>query len=254
MPALEKLSIDTPEQVALEFSLATVGSRFLALAIDTLVQAACMLVLVVVAGLAVFGSRLMLNAASQWLLAVFVLGTFLVYYGYFALFESLWNGQTPGKRVIGLRVIHASGRPVSVLEAILRNVVRIVDQMPGIYAIGIISAFVTERSQRLGDLAAGTVVVHERPVSMDQQSFAAAGPPAGLPTHHGAGKLTAEEMSMLELFLFRRREQLDAYARLRAAQRIASYIRNRLGITTIIDDERLLEEVAAEYRALQRFG
>ena len=109
MPALEKLNIDTPEQIALEFSLATIGSRFLALAIDTLIQVGCGLILF--AGLSM--AAILAGGAAQrmgpWLLAAAVLGFFLIYYGYFALFESLWNGQTPGKRVIGLRVIHSSG-------------------------------------------------------------------------------------------------------------------------------------------------
>jgi uncharacterized RDD family membrane protein YckC len=250
--ALEKLSIDTPEQVALEFSLATVGSRFLALAIDTLIQVACGLVLLIIAGLGVFMSSLVFRGAGYWLTAVLVLGAFLIYYGYFAAFEAIWNGQTPGKRVIGLRVIHESGRPVSVLEAILRNVVRLVDQLPGIYAVGIVSVFISERSQRLGDLAAGTVVVHERAIRGDEDVFVEPDHGRTARTHHGAGKLKAEEISMIHLF-FRRREQLDALARLRAARRIASHLRERLNVTTTIDDEQMLEEVAAEYRALGRF-
>ena len=112
MPALEKLNIDTPEQVALEFSLATVGSRFLALAIDTLIQVGIGVALFIVVALALFLSGAAESAARPWVMAVLVLGGFVVYYGYFALFETLWSGQTPGKRLIGLRVIHGSGRPV----------------------------------------------------------------------------------------------------------------------------------------------
>jgi hypothetical protein len=141
---------------------------------------------------------------------------------------------------------------VSVFEAILRNVVRIADQLPGIYAIGIISVFVTERSQRLGDLAAGTVVVHEAVASGDPPQFTvdAAGAPTS--TQHGALKLTAEEISVIELF-FRRRQQLDVFARERAARRIAERIRERLGITERINDEQLIEEVGAEYKARGRY-
>jgi uncharacterized RDD family membrane protein YckC len=253
VPALEKLNIDTPEQVALEFSLATVGSRFLALAVDSLIQFALTAALLLAVALGVWLSSTTVEAAGPWLMAMLVLGAFLVNFAYFAVFESVWNGQTPGKRLIGLRVIHASGRPVSVFEAILRNVVRIADQLPGIYAIGILSVFLTERSQRLGDLAAGTVVVHERAVQADPRQFAAAAPPEVVLTAHGASKLTAEEISVIELF-FRRREQLDDYARLRAARQIASRIRERLAVTATIDNEQLLEEVAAEYRARRRYG
>lgn len=250
MPALEKLNIDTPEQVALEFSLATVGSRFLALAIDTLIQVGIGVALFIVVAFALFLSGAAESAARPWVMAVLVLGGFVVYYGYFALFETLWSGQTPGKRVIGLRVIHGSGRPVNAWEAILRNVVRIADQMPAIYAIGIVSVFLTPRSQRLGDLAAGTVVVHERLVRAELEAAAGA---AGEPlTQHGSRKLTPDEIAVIELF-FRRRGQLDGYVRMRKAHQIARRVRDRLGISAAVDDEQLLEEVVAEYKARGRY-
>jgi uncharacterized RDD family membrane protein YckC len=247
VPALEKLNIDTPEQVALEFSLATIGSRFLAVAIDTIIQIACAIALLLVVAAGIWATGALGLAARPWVLAVLVIGGFVIYYGYFAVFETLWNGQTPGKRVIGLRVIHASGRPISAWEAILRNVVRLVDQMPAIYAIGIVSVFVTERSQRLGDLAAGTVVVHERLAeSLDdvapQRRVARSA--------HGARRLAPEEISVIELF-FSRRGQLDGYARMRTAHQIARRVRERLEINAQLDDEQLLEDVVAEYRSLQ---
>jgi uncharacterized RDD family membrane protein YckC len=252
VPALEKLNIDTPEQVALEFSLATVGSRFLALAVDSLIQLGCAVVLFLVVALGLRVASATFEPARPWVLALFVLGLFIINFVYFAVFESVWNGQTPGKRLIGLRVIHASGRPISVFEAILRNVVRIADQLPGIYAIGIVSVFLTERSQRLGDLAAGTVVVHERAVEAAVEAFTPRADSAHTLTHYGASRLTGEEISVIELF-FRRREELDGYARLRAAHQIAARIRERLGITAKIDNEQLLEEIVAEHRARGRF-
>lgn len=247
MPALEKLNIDTPEQVALEFSLATIGSRFLAVAIDTIIQIACAIVLLLVVAAAIWATGALGLAARPWVLAVLVIGGFVIYYGYFAVFETLWNGQTPGKRVIGLRVIHASGRPISAWEAILRNVVRLVDQMPAIYAIGIVSVFVTERSQRLGDLAAGTVVVHER---LAEALESVAPQRRAARSAHGARRLAPEEISVIELF-FSRRGQLDGYVRRHTAHQIARRVRARLEITGQIDDEQLLEDVVDEYRTLQ---
>jgi uncharacterized RDD family membrane protein YckC len=250
--ALEKLNIDTPEQIALEFSLASIGSRFLALAIDTLIQVALAMLLF---GVVVFGAWLAsttIEGVGTWLLAVLILGLFLIYYGYFAVYEVAWNGQTPGKRVIGLRVIHASGRPVSVFEAILRNIVRVVDQFPGIYAIGIVAVFLSERSQRLGDLAAGTVVVHERAVVKGLDEIMRDAEPSRVDARHGASKLTQEEISVIELFL-RRRHELDGYARVRTAKNIADRVRGRLEITSGIENEPLLEEVVAEYKARGRY-
>jgi uncharacterized RDD family membrane protein YckC len=209
-------------------------------------------VLFAVVVLAVWISSPRLAAVSPWILALLVLGIFLIYYGYFAAFEAIWNGQTPGKRIIGLRVIHASGRPVSVFEAVLRNVVRLVDQLPGIYAVGIVTVFLTERSQRLGDVAAGTVVVHERNVQAQSQQFLGQTPPTPTVRRYGASRLTAGEMAVIDLY-FRRRDSLDGLARVRVASQIASRIRERLEITGEIDNEQLLEEVRSEYRARGRF-
>ena len=250
MAALDKLSIDTPEQVALDFALASIGSRFLALAVDTLLQIAATIALAGIGLAILFASAATFDTLSPWVLAVLFLVYFLIYHAYFAIFEAMWNGQTPGKRAVGLRVISVSGRPISVFEAILRNVVRIADQLPGIYAIGIVSVFVTERNQRLGDLAAGTVVVHERPVVADAVHVQGETPAAT--TYHGASKLTAEEAGVIELFLRRRGELADT-ARTEKAARIAARIRSRLGITEIQGDEELLEQVMTEYRARGRY-
>jgi uncharacterized RDD family membrane protein YckC len=246
----DQLTIDTPEQISLEFNLASAGSRFLALAIDTVLQAAGFLVL----GLGAIGLSLIpalvagSGAVRTWGLALLLLIGFVIYYGYFAIFEALWSGQTPGKRTIGLRVIGISGRPITVYEAILRNVVRIADQLPGIYAIGILSVFLTAKHQRLGDLAAATVVVHERPIERD----AAVWETRAVRARYGAPRLAAEDVAVVEAFLRRRRELTDARREQSAAQ-IAEHIRNRLNVTTTDADEIFLEDVAAEYRASSRY-
>lgn len=250
MPALDKLSIDTPEQVALDFSLASIGSRFLALALDTLIQMGATLVIVLIGGLAALGARLSSSSLQPWVLAALTLGWFLIYNGYFALFETIWNGQTPGKRVVGLRVISITGRPISAYEAILRNVVRVADQLPGTYAVGIVAVFVTARSQRLGDLAAGTVVVHERN-GLSAETGGSFDAPPGL-EHHGAARLTPQEIAVIEMFL-RRRAELSGFGRARSARQIAARMASRLGKTMPAETERFLEEVIAEYRSIGRY-
>jgi uncharacterized RDD family membrane protein YckC len=240
----DQLTIDTPEQIPLEFALAGVGSRFLALAIDTAFQVSGFLALGLVAlGLSLVPSLVAADVRT-WGLALLLLGAFVVYYGYFGIFEAVWNGQTPGKRIIGLRVIATSGRPITVYEAILRNVVRIADQLPGVYAIGILSMFLTSKHQRLGDLAAATVVVHERPieihdVGMDTRTVRA---------RYGAPGLAAGEIAVIEAFLRRRSDLIDP-RRARTAATLAARIRSRLHVTATDDDERFLEDVVAEYRA-----
>ena len=245
MPAPEQLIIDTPEQIALEFPLASAGSRFLALGIDSLLQAVVFAVLGLLALLAVYLRARLSSVMGTWTLAALLLGAFLLYYGYFAVFETLWNGQTPGKRIIGIRAIGESGRPLSATDAILRNLLRIVDQMPGIYVVGLLSIFFTARNQRLGDLAAGTVVVHDRPVQRPEI-------PDARPrqVRYGAARLTPEEVALAETFL-RRRAALDSYVRLTTARQILDRLRPRLDIPAgrVRDEERLLEEIVAEFRA-----
>jgi uncharacterized RDD family membrane protein YckC len=254
VPAPENLIIDTPEQIRLEFALAGVGSRFLALAFDTLLQGSAIVVLVVT-GLIVrrlANGSISLGADAPaglgtWVIAGLVAAGFIIYSGYFAIFEAVWTGQTPGKRLVGLRVIDVSGRPISVYAAILRNAVRIVDQVPGIYGIAILSVLVTRRQQRLGDLAAGTVVVHER---LEPAAPAAAAMTSAV--RHGAHRLSVEEIVLIEGFL-RRRDDLDSLLRLDSARRIARRMAGTLELGQIEDPERLLEELAAEYRAVERY-
>src|SRR5690242_5346487 len=108
----DHLTIETPEQVTLEFPLAGVGSRFLALALDTLIQfglGALLGILAIVVYWGVLGGAV---RARPWVLAAFVILAFLFQFGYFAFFEAIWNGQTPGKRRLHLRVIRDSGRPI----------------------------------------------------------------------------------------------------------------------------------------------
>ncbi len=163
MSSADKLTIQTPEQTSLEFPLAGIGSRFLALAIDYLLQGAGYLVLVVIA-IAAFSLSAFAQRASLWTMAALVFVFFSVQLGYFAIFETVWNGQTPGKRWTHLRVIKDSGRPISAYDAILRNLLRIVDVLPSLYATGLITMLISGENKRIGDYAAGTVVVHEKPL------------------------------------------------------------------------------------------
>ena len=148
---------------------------------------------------------------------------------------------------MGLRVIDISGRPVTVYAVVIRNLVRIVDQMPGVYAIAIVSVLVTRRQQRLGDLAAGTVVVHER-----LETAAPSATALTSASRHGAHRLGPEEIVLIEGFL-RRRDELDSWVRLETARRIARRMATTLELGPVEDEERLLEQLAAEYRAAERY-
>jgi uncharacterized RDD family membrane protein YckC len=246
--APDKLSIDTPEQVALEFPLAGVGSRFLALAVDTILQVAGGLLLAL-AMLALWRLlSLSIAGTGTWIGAASLVALFLIYYGYFAAFEALWQGQTPGKRLVGLRVIGESGRPARTEQVLVRNLLRIVDQIPGIYGVGMLSVLVTSRNQRLGDLTAGTVVVRERTMEVLSEYD------EGAASAHSFGvRLTDDEAALVAAFLRRRRE-LDVFVRERRAADIASRLRQRLGSTVNgSSDEDFLESVLADHRRAGRY-
>jgi uncharacterized RDD family membrane protein YckC len=158
---LDKLIIDTPEQVQLEFALAGIGSRFMALFVDTLIQFIALMLLFILVVFLGAGAGLS-PEMGKWAVALYIFAFFLLYWGYFAIFEALWKGQTPGKRQAGIRVIRDSGREITAKEAIGRNLLRAVDMLPGVYAVGILCVFLSAQNKRLGDYVSGTVVVHDR--------------------------------------------------------------------------------------------
>ncbi len=151
------LVVPTPERVAFEYAVAGVGSRFLAQCIDVLVQGGLVALIVAVATTLGAWSR-------EWRVGVLVfLGLgFLLFVGYFPVFEGLWSGQTPGKRALRLRVVGDGGAPLRWSQVAIRNLIRFVDFLPILYGIGLLVLFVNAQGKRLGDLAAGTVVVRER--------------------------------------------------------------------------------------------
>ena len=146
----------------------------------------------------------------------------MLYYGYFALFEAIWIGQTPGKRVARIRVIKETGRPINAVESIARNMLRLVDQLPVLYAVGIVTVLLNRKSKRLGDFVAGTIVVHERSLQDIKPLWQA---PSGAATfQYGSHSLSPEEFALIEAFL-NRRDSLAPDVRYRMAEQIVIRIR-----------------------------
>ena len=265
----DQLNIDTPELVAIEMPLAGIGSRFIAVLIDTLIWAAGLIVL----GLVLWAFKPALQAFSnlsyQWTVAVFTITIFLLNWGYFTLFEAFWHGRTPGKRVARIRVIQQSGRAIGIFESMARNFIRYVDQIPFFYAVGVIAVFATRQHQRLGDLAAGTLVVRdheqETPLWGDTGTRTFTSPdfpqPSAIPEPHasvalssnGIARLSASDLEVLEGF-FARRLDLPLPTRQLLAQRIAEAIRAKSGLEMPPDVsvETFLEATARDLRDLAR--
>jgi uncharacterized RDD family membrane protein YckC len=266
----DQLSIETPELVAIEMPLAGIGSRFIALLVDYLIWLAGFLVLFFLAALILPGIHTFSRISAQWAVAIVVFIIFLINWGYFTLFEAFWNGRTPGKRVARIRVIQRSGRAIGLFESMARNLIRYIDQFPfPLHAIGVISMFVTPQHQRLGDLAAGTLVVRDReeetPLWGDAgtRTFTASAfaPAAPSPEPHaaltlpatGIAKLSAADLEVLEGF-FSRRLDMALPTREALAARIAAAIQAKSGLEPPpgASTETFLEATARQLRDLAR--
>ncbi|MGB6198191.1 MAG: RDD family protein [Candidatus Acidiferrales bacterium] len=248
----EKLTIETPEQTPLEFAIAGIGSRFLAIAIDTLIQTGVAIVVMLGAWLLFTVTKSLSLFSSLWIAAIVILFFLVLMYGYFAIFEAIWNGQTPGKRSMGIRVIKDSGRPITPAESVARNLLRIVDQLPTLYAIGVISIALSKQNKRLGDFVAGTIVVREKSLQEARPVWQISVAPSSVA--YGSERLTAEEFALIEAFLNRRGE-LDAYVRYQMASQIAARIQPKLTVPAgeSPSAEKLLEAIASERRASGRY-
>jgi uncharacterized RDD family membrane protein YckC len=149
--------IETPENVRLAFRLAGPGSRMGAYLLDLALR------WTVISGLAVFvGLLLPFISISGLPIGIYLLGLFIVEWGYGCLFEALWNGQTPGKKAFQLRVMKTEGYSIGIHEAMLRNLLRAADILPVLYGVGFLTMLSNGRMQRIGDLVAGTIVVREK--------------------------------------------------------------------------------------------
>jgi uncharacterized RDD family membrane protein YckC len=251
MSSADKLIIETPEQTSLEFPLAGIGSRFLAVALDTLLQFAVYVALGLIA-LLVASFGVVGDMGKQWGIAILIFVAFTVQFGYFALFETLWNGQTPGKRWTHLRVIQDSGRPINAYDAVLRNLLRIVDTLPSLYAIGIVTMLISRENKRVGDYAAGTVVIHEKPLQ-GVGSVWTVGASQAWPAIPSA-QLSLDELQLVESF-FERRADLDPEVRRSIARQIALRLGDRLNVPGEMrpDAEKFLETLAEQRRSSARF-
>lgn len=200
--ASPRLDVATPERVSLSLPVAGIGYRCLAYLADL-----CILFLFWVVAYFTFtllvsdvlGFFQGLSGLAQTLLVV---GVFATQWVYWTLAEVLMHGQTPGKRLVGIRVVRVDGSPVGVLESAVRNLVRVVDSLPGIYAVGVLSVLLTRQHRRLGDLLAGTLLVREERIDLDKYTTPAAEPTA-VPSPIRSTRLAAEDVELILSFLDR---------------------------------------------------
>ena len=232
----DKINIDTPENVVFGYNVAGVGSRFLAGLLDMIL----IMLLMLAANFTLFLFLRALDASAwgltgNWLWAIFGLLAFFIFWGYYIFFEMVWNGQSPGKRKLGLRVIRTDGSSITFTESLIRNLIRLFDFLPAYYGVGVVTMFINSQARRLGDLVAGTLVVHDRPVTLDSlgrstnwelESWTSFPLPAAA-GQFPVERLTQQDLQLIESFLLRRKQLAN---RSTLASQIYKTMCDRMGV------------------------
>jgi uncharacterized RDD family membrane protein YckC len=231
----DRLAIATPEGVEVELTLAGIGSRFMAAAIDFTIELAVIISL-----------ALITRPAGDAGVAIFTTAAFAIIFFYDVLFEVLARGRTPGKRLNGVRVVRTGGRPITLAPSSVRNILRLIDILPGFYAVGMTAIFITPQNQRIGDLAAGSYVVRYR--HGDRQRIGESGLIDVDPGPAATWDVTAvsqEDVAAVRAFL-ERRFDLRTENRAAIAGELALRLRPRVGgAAPDMADETFLELLVA---------
>jgi uncharacterized RDD family membrane protein YckC len=250
---MDSYRLPTPEQVDLRLDVAGLGSRFVAALVDVFIQSVLWLALALfLVGGGAAASRVP-GVDDSWLpiigAVLFTLASFLIVWAYYVFFETIWNGQTPGKRLLGLRVLKVDGQPIGFFEALIRNIVRLADFLPGLYVVGSAVMLLNSRSRRLGDYAAGTLVVKERrDLHIENLEIKTAPRDESSPEAViDWSALQPSDYVLVREFLMRR-DSLERGKRAELAGRIATGLAARMGQSAPADAEDYLEQLGTEYR------
>ena len=233
----DRITVDTPEGVRLELTLAGLGTRILAAAIDAVVQGA--LLAAVVFGAVAIGSSVTADLGFLFLGGISI-AVAVILIAYPVSFETLNGGRTPGKAALGIRVIRASGAPVGFWSSMIRNLFRLVDFLPTGYAVGAFAILATDGNQRLGDMAASTMVIRDRIPT--RVPVADLGPAPGW----DVSSVTRDEVVLVRRF-FDRSRSLPLDRRAQLAEQIASRLRPKVGgVEQAISDEEFLRRMLGQ--------
>ena len=245
-----RLEVETPDHVVLRYDLAGAGNRGFAAVLDFVVAAVLVIAGVVLLGFAgqLLGVAGELSEESLFAALGFTLiFTLVLIWAYFILLEWLWNGQTIGKRLYKLRVINEDGSPAGFTAVLIRNLVRLVDFLPAFYGIGLMVIVLSPKSQRLGDLAAGTYVVRAPRPNVDWFSLRTV-TPLGAGAKAETRRMPGEAQRLVREFVAREANLAPA-----ERARIAALIAAKLRPYTIEDQELndidLIHAIARSLRA-----
>lgn len=246
----ETEQIKTPEYVSLNFQLAGLGSRAAALILDSLI---------LVIGNGLFGLSIYFIFKSNvhfllinpgLILGLAIICLFVIYWGYFLVCEFFFAGKTIGKKLLGIRVIQDNGHSLTLLSAFIRNFLRIIDMLPTAYFLGMIMVFFHPKHKRLGDVTAGTIVVHERKAKRNRND-------STIEKEIEARNLSREQLPLEEwaLHSFETRDwkliktfshrllQLPPFERKQRTKQVASILLTKIGIEPSDKSEKELEDL-----------
>ncbi|MDJ0598636.1 MAG: RDD family protein [Crocosphaera sp.] len=245
MNFFNRFKIETPESVELEFTLAGIGNRVYAFVIDSIILGLIITILLIFAALSFLNTGLISNIfgipqnqAFLWILAIQFFIIFVTYVGYFVCFETLWQGETPGKRYVKIRVIQDNGRPINLQQATLRALLRPIDDL---FFLGIFFIIFGQQEKRIGDWVAGTIIIQEGQgkkgtnltVSKEAEDLA-----NYLQTNANLSKLLPEDFATIRRYL-QRRDEMFTEARVELARKLAYQVKD------IIELEDIPENITA---------
>lgn len=252
MGLFNRVNLETPESVELEFNLAGIGNRVYALSLDYLLLWSSLVVILMVWGFLSFYIVNSIVELGNWAFAIQLLIMFFIYTGYFVFFETLWQGQTPGKRWVKIRVISDDGTNVSLTQCLLRSLLRPIDDF---FFLGAFLIIFSKYEKRIGDLVAGTIIVKEEETNRSRSNKLAIAPEA----HNLAQLIQAkadltgllpEEFATIREYL-ERREHLTPEARNKLSEKLANRVIKLLGLEEVLPGrtpELLLEAVYLAYQ------
>lgn len=272
--AVDEYTIATPEAVSFGYPVAGIGSRFIGALVDTFLIGALLFLLNLLVAIAInvtAENRTFSGSLSDdpgWLaglvLAIYALLNFAIFWGYYLIFELGWHGQTPGKRLAGTRVVKLDGGSPGFLEVAIRNLVRLVDFLPFGYALGFVTMFFNRNARRLGDFAAGTLVIRQAEgMRLDalMQATSTTTPVRASPSSvtnrppeiPNLRRLTGDDYQLICTVLDRQmRGQADPAVTLRLARAIATKLDAPLPGPNWREAQRFLYSVAEAYRLAAR--
>ncbi|EAM51003.1 RDD family protein [Crocosphaera watsonii WH 8501] len=258
MDFFNQFKIETPESVELEFTLAGIGNRVYAFVIDMIILGLIITILLIIAAFFLFNIPIISSLfgieeeqVSLWILAIQFFIIFATYVGYFVLFETLWQGETPGKRFVKIRVIQDNGRPITLQQATLRALFKPVDDL---FFLGLLFVILGKREKRIGDWVAGTLIIQEAKgkkgtdltVSQEAENLT-----KYLQNNTDLSRLLPEDFAALRRYL-QRRDEMFTEARMELARKLAYQVKDIIGLQEIPEGTTSNLFLEAVYLAYQK--